>query len=439
MPENPYRSPFYRPPATEIPPPHEVTSNHIMLYKDAKWSGEALDLDLRNYYFDRVFTFSGTPMNDEATWIAFNLPRGTICTLFEHFIPNKDGSEFCFAHAGRCVELIGTGKTESVDLIAFGANDCLSSGRWRSNPDMSGGWVQLFKGANCSGLFNTIFLADWVTGVAHSLADWHISKPSSINYNGLTPPQVLTLATNIDGSGEQISVAAANAFGAWEQELPADDINFSISRMQNKIQSFKASIIMPVKATIRSVSKTFEVPVAPGETIPQLIDHRNGSSERQKYKVTCFTGRKYSLAGTTTLQYTMSVALSSSVTVTAGVDGAKASGMFTALFEASVSKSITRQQTSEQTIEFQQDITFNVPPAAHLTGEVSVTKARFPQTLSAETQGEFFYNQNLPGSTWSHDDQLFRLETPVTISLNGEFSTELSFKAESKPLSLSQA
>ena len=89
---------------------------------------------------------------------------------------------------------------QTIDLSAYGANDCLSAGVWRT-VDLAEGYFQLFRDITCEGPFNTFFLDEWNVDVPVPLSGWWINKQSSsIYYENLTPPQYVELFTSADGS-----------------------------------------------------------------------------------------------------------------------------------------------------------------------------------------------------------------------------------------------
>ena len=128
---NVYDPPFYKPPEASDPYPGDIPSGQIILFKDASWGSESLTIDTASgaYPEGYPFSFSGTGLQDNATWIAFKLPTGTVCTLFDNTINLAAGSPpFNPAGAGVPVDLIGNGTVQTLDLSAYGANDRLSSG-----------------------------------------------------------------------------------------------------------------------------------------------------------------------------------------------------------------------------------------------------------------------------------------------------------------------
>jgi hypothetical protein len=138
---------------------------------------------------------------------------------------------------------------QTVDLYNYGANDRMSAGIWR-HVDTSAGWFQLFRDTNNEASFVTIYLVEWPVATANSLAGWDInSTASSINYPSLTPPQVLVLSANTDGSGQTVTLGATNPFKTVA--APAT-VNFTDRGMNDKIQSFAYNFYVPVMGTIQS-------------------------------------------------------------------------------------------------------------------------------------------------------------------------------------------
>jgi hypothetical protein len=65
---------------------------------------------------------------DRATFAAFNLPVGTVMTLMDNVKPVPAGKPVAdLSGCGHCVDLVGTGKTEAVDLEVINMNDSVSA------------------------------------------------------------------------------------------------------------------------------------------------------------------------------------------------------------------------------------------------------------------------------------------------------------------------
>jgi len=244
MGDNVYQKPFYVPPRTSPPYPGLCPSGQIILFKDNNWNSPSITIDTNSslYPSGSFFSFSGTPLQDNATWIVFNLPENVVCTLCDNLVQNDN--PYDFSGAGVCVDLIGNGQTQAIDLIAYGANDILSGGIWRQ-VDPTQGWFQLFFDTGERGTFATIFLTEWPTSKPNSIVNWWLQdRASSLNYPSLTPPQLLKLSDNADGSGQSATVGASNAFGTSDKTAVVD---LTIFGLNDKISSFSYSLIPPKK------------------------------------------------------------------------------------------------------------------------------------------------------------------------------------------------
>jgi hypothetical protein len=430
---NIYKAPFYKPPVTSTPYPSTLEPGQIVLYKDDNWNSESLTINIYSSPFPSgyPFAFTGTPLQDSATWIAFCLPPGIVCTLFDNTV-SPTSNPYNFAGAGVCVDLIGDGTTQTVDLNIYGANDCLSAGIWRE-VDISEGWFQLFRDSDCSGPFNSIFFDEWPTASFNSLSGWWINnEASSVNYPCLTPSQILLLNANSDGSGQQTSLGASNPFG--NISTPAT-VNLGDSGMNDKVQSFAYTLIQPVKAVIQSVSTSYQVPIPDGQTIEQTVTGANATST--PIVVDCSVGQSqtYSVTNTTTLQYTMSLTVSTTVTVTEGVkDVSSTSGSITTSFTATSSQTTTKSTTLSQEIQLGESITLTIPPeTAYYQGTATVSYGTLPP-LTVTTSGQFYYKPNLPGSVLDPAGSgLYILSTPVILILSGSVGTQVTITTTTAP------
>lgn len=194
---------YLPPPAVSTPYPSTVPSGAVMLYADPKWSGLTLTIYLQDFAPGQQHSVLGTStsqnsLDNKASWIAFNLPAGTVMTLLETQTPGVAGQPYNFAGAGRCVDLIGNGATQTVDLSAIGANDCLSAFIWRQ-VDMSAGLFQLFEAKNFGKNRNTFFFGEWSNSV-QSLSNWYINDKANSVYFGGIGDRLARIFANDDGS-----------------------------------------------------------------------------------------------------------------------------------------------------------------------------------------------------------------------------------------------
>ena len=425
---NVYDAPFYKPPTVATSYPGSIPSGQILLYKDADWGSESLTIDTASSAYPEgyPFSFSGTGLDSEATWIAFNLPDGVVCTLFDYSIsPPSSSTPFNLAGAGVCVDLIGNGDIQTVDLVAYGANDRMSAGIWRQ-VDQSQGWFQLFRDTNSEASFVTIFLAEWPVATANSLSGWDINSiASSINYPSLTPPQVLLLSTNTDGSGQAVALGATNPFGTFA--TPAT-VNFTDRGMNDKIQSFTYNIIAPVMATIQSVTTNSNLVMLNGQTVEEAINGQNNSSASVTIATNVFQNQTYTLTNTTTLQYQTAASLTATLSMTEGIkDVDSTTGTITSQYTVTSSTTTTKTITQTQQFQAGQTITFTVPPETVYNATASISFGALPPT-TVTTTGQFYYAQNLPGSVLDEASGLYMLSMPIVVTLDGLIGTQVTFQ-----------
>ncbi len=434
MGSNIYDAPFYKPPKVATPFPGSVVMGRIGLFKNADWSSESVTIDTNNFQYPEgwAFSFSGTNLQDATTWIAFCLPPGTVCTLFDNVVKNPPENPYDFSGLGICVDLIGNGATQTVDLQAYGASGTLSAGIWRQ-VTLSEGWFQLFRDAGCQGPFNTIFLDEWPTGKANSLSGWWIDKQaSSINYPCLTPPQQLVLSANSDGTGQSVTVGAANAFGSFTKPATAD---FASSKMNGKIQSFTCAVIPPVQAIIEQATVPYSVTIpAEGQTFLETVSGINAGSQPVQISLPVAQSQSLTISQTTTLQYSMSVTVSTTVSVTDGLPGDTTTGSITTSFTATVSDTTTKTTSKTQTLQLGATPTFSAPPQTNYSATASISFGDLPPT-PVTTTGQFYYTQNLPGSILDPSSGYYMLTSPVIVNVTGAVSTQVSIDVTETPLS----
>jgi len=439
---NVYDPPFYKPPTVATPFPSSIASGQIVLFKDADWGSESLTIDTTSSAFPEgfPFSFSGTGLQDEATWIAFNLPDGVVCTLFDNSIsPPSSSIPFNLAGAGVCVDLIGNGGVQTVDLYNYGANDRMSAGIWR-HVDKSAGWFQLFRDTNSEASFVTIFLGEWPEATANSLSGWDInSQASSINYPKLTPPQVLVLSANTDGSGLAVMLGATNPFdpmlGTFATPATPATVNFTDRGMNDKIQSFTYNIIAPVMGTIQSVTTDSNLAMLNGgQTVEETINGQNNSTAPVTIATNVFQNQSYSITNTTTLAYQTAASLTATLSMTEGVkDIDSTTGTITSQYTVTSSTTTTKTITQAQLFQAGQTITFTAPAETVYSATARISFGALPPT-TVTTTGTFYYTQNLPGSVLDEASGLYMLSMPIVVTLDGLIGTQVSFQVSGTPI-----
>jgi hypothetical protein len=426
---NVFDPPYFKPPTVATPFTGNITSGQILLFKDANWGSDSLTIDTTSSAYPEgyPFSFSGTALDSEATWIVFNLPDGVVCTLFDNPIsPPSSSTPFSLAGAGVCVDLIGNGNVQTVDLYNYGANDRMSAGIWR-HVDKSAGWFQLFRDTDNKASFVTIFLAEWPAATANSLSGWDInSQASSINYPSLTPPQVLVLSANTDGSGQAVTLGAANPFGTLAT-TPVT-VNFTDRGMNDKIQSFTYNFYVPVMGTIQSAMTDSNLTLLNGQTVEDSINGQNNSSQPVQIATNVFQNVAYTVTNTTTLQYTSTVAVTAEASFTLSLsENLGIGGKLTVAYTYMSSTTTTQTFTNTQTFQAGQTITFSAPAESAYSATASISIGTLPPT-KVTTTGTFYYTQDLPGSVLDPATGYFMLTMPIVTTLNGLIGTQLTFQ-----------
>ncbi len=122
-------------------PAPQLASGTVSLFVDDNWDGDRLDISISEFAPGQRQTMQ--THRDEATWLAFNLPVGVVMTLMDNIV-NNGRPVADLTDCGQCIDLVGNGQTQGVDLGALGQNDNLSAFFWRT-VDLDMGAIELFS------------------------------------------------------------------------------------------------------------------------------------------------------------------------------------------------------------------------------------------------------------------------------------------------------
>lgn len=177
----------------------QISTRSIKLFKDANWESHSRTYNMDDYKPGARQTVE-SDMFDVATLVLYNLPIGVVVTLMDNVAPVKKGAPPAdLSNCGRCVDLVGTGETVSLDLGDVNMNDCVSSWFWR-DVDLSLGAIELFEDANYTGNYATVFLSEWTPTDVHSIAEWYLQdRISSVRWRSLFDRQDATLYKDVGG------------------------------------------------------------------------------------------------------------------------------------------------------------------------------------------------------------------------------------------------
>lgn len=430
--------PFIYPPtvSTQLPAGTEIPENHIVLFKDDKWDSESFTIDLDSAEYPIGTKFGYPDFDDCVTWIAFNLPDGVVCTLYTD-IPDNPGSAADFKDCGVCVDLIGNGTVQTIDLGAYDAFDCLSGGVWRT-VQKDQGWVQLFRDwedKKCSGQFITLFSTEWPTGGVNSLAGWWLKdKASSVNLPCLTPAQQVTFYQNDDGPGLSGTYGAVNPFGT--SASPAE-FGLGSKSLSDAVSAFKFEYIPPISVVIDSVKVGTVAQVLSGSSFTDTYHVTNDTDEPITKTFRFEIDKEQEISNTATQEYGTSTTITASVSASSGVpdvNGVKVE--LSTSFTFSTSTSSSRTTTNSQTTDLSQEVTFTAQPRAITTAIASLDLGTLPST-PVSTHGRFYYAAHLPGSVKQTEGQfkgLYLLEVPIDVEIAGGVGSQMDIVATAIPI-----
>ncbi len=230
-----------------------VASSTFVIYKDNSTKSPSGTFKLSDYRPKEVQSISGTFLNDQATLVVCNLPKGVVLTLMEHLVnpgcPSLKG-------AGRTYDIIGTGGEQTVKLFELGLNDAVSAFFWRS-VDLKKGTVTFFEHNNYTGVRQTIFLSEWDLGASHNLDGWFShDRASGVKWTDVPYNTYVNLFEHVGAGGRKFANIKA---GSGQFDLASAGFNdmlssFYINRLKPKEEQILDVVITDVAMTERSDS-----------------------------------------------------------------------------------------------------------------------------------------------------------------------------------------
>lgn len=438
---NPYIYPPQVPAQYGTPP--NVPSGQVWLFNGtSSWSEPHYVINTKNSNPGSQYSFVGTPGENNADWIAFNLPEGVVMTLLNNPTTPPTGEPFNFAGAGVCVDLFGNGTTQTIDLSKVGAVNCLSAFIWRK-VDLSMGVFQLFDtsipynsqpDANTTGPRYTFFLCEWEKNVAHSLKDWAICDASDgIYFTGLNAQSVyLYDGGNGDGS-------KCGPYSGW---FESTSTSLEGSGFTNKAGSWSWSLLFPVECYIESM--TLDIPtnsqsLASATQIQQGINQGNSTidqtviySASESQAITC------TLTNSLTIGFQQKVSISFSQEYNEGIASEKISCNLQFSFSEKVSDTTTNTTTTTQMYTLTEQQVVHIPANSQWTASWVVQLGKVPAT-SFQTYGYYYYTEPVPGSTdsgrkTSSGDPLYVLKALTTGVIHGSVAVSSVVDVSTTPI-----
>lgn len=189
-------------PVPDVALPFELPSGSVLLFREADWSGPRLDLSTRKFSPGVRYDLRKRSDSRRAAWVAFNLPQGQVVTLMRRHRALQPGQKVHdLRDVGQVTDLVGTGKTEAVDLALVDMGNAVASVFWRLIEPETGA-VELYSEPGFKGNRTVLFLSEWQPGELHMLADWVIEDQlGSARWATLTGSQYCDLFRHADGLG----------------------------------------------------------------------------------------------------------------------------------------------------------------------------------------------------------------------------------------------
>jgi hypothetical protein len=417
---------------TKLPAPSEappqLASGTMALFGDDNWTSSRLDLNIGDFVPGNRQTLKSS-MLDQATYAAFNLPIGTVLTLMDNIQPLPAGKIAAdLSSCGRCVDLVGTGNTESVDLGAVNMNDDVSSFFWRT-VDLNMGAIEFFEDANFNGGRTTIFLSEWNSGVVNAVSDWWLQDTiSSVRWKTLNDRQTAILFDNSDGTGNQYT--NIKGWGSIKELANLeDDATFN-----DQMSSFRWDGINPVKEIIAPLDIVLNN-VASSAGLTSIISGTNNSTLVQPVTVTLTNTDAQTLTITTLDQQVQGFTSTQTMSETAGLPGVdSASTTWAIALSYTYTQSTSKTDTKTTTIALAISQTVNAPPETSYTATLLVNIGKIPPKVYTTT-AQRWYTVSVTGGVAdpANNNWYLRVE-PVSVSITGSLASSTNVNIVSTPL-----
>lgn len=391
--------------ACPSPAPAALPSGTIKLFRDNNWQSSSYTISLNDYTSGRIQSISGTSMQDQATWVSFNLPVGTVVTLMDN-VPSSQNSNIADQSGyGRCVDLIGTGTTTGISLIDANMNDCVSAFFWRT-VDLNQGAIVLYQDANFSGSRSAIFLSEWAANTVFSISNWYLQdRVSSITWETLQDRQSVRLFNNADGSGNTYD--NVKGWGSTKSISNLTDVGFN-----DVMSAFLWTGLAPKKEIIAPFTMNLTFPPGGSTALTQTTDYSNNTDKDQSFTASLSNTDAQTLTVTSTESTTTTFEMGYEQSWEVSEVGVKAGGKLTLKLSNSYtqSKSSTTSVTKTVALNFSTQVTAAAHKATHATVIAQIGKV--PQT-SYQTTAQRWYDQPVTGSVQDMSNNGWWLRTEV--------------------------
>lgn len=408
-------------PRTHTTPP-DLPLNTVRLYKDNNWNSTVWEFKLTDYRAEARHIVPAR-LYDEATYISFNLPVGTVVTMTDDVADVTQGANFAdLSDCGRIIDLVGIGAKQGIDLVAYGMNDCISMFFWRQ-VDLNIGAVELFEHVNFGGIRNVLFLSEWSQSQVHSIAKWWMQdKTSSVRWTTLQDRQMVSLHNNYDGTGGTYD--GISGWGDIRQIASLVDVRFN-----DMVSSFSWRGLRPVKEIVAP----FAIKATGGNLTSFSTQEKgvNSSTQVQPLTVSYTNTEANTITVTTTDTFTEGIKFTVSEKSSAKIGdiGEEFSWSVETSFQYAHTDQTTKSLT--QTVALTVSHTLQMPPNTQCVAELVVQFGKIPLTTYTTT-AERWYDQPISGGV--PDGNLFKRTEKVSLQVSAGLAADTTISIKSTPL-----
>ncbi|KAL8865991.1 MAG: hypothetical protein Q9198_009079 [Flavoplaca austrocitrina] len=359
---------------------------------------------------------------DNAEWVAWNLPIGTVMTFTNH-LPNQPSNPASLEDAGESFDLIGSGQTRSGSLYANHMIGKASAFWWRE-VDLWQGAVQFFADTPDWANFATIFLCEWPRDTIISMSNWFLEDQiSAVHWKALTDRQTMTLYQNPDGSGARYD--NIKGWGSFKEIASLGDYGF-----EDHASAFLWTSISPKKEIIDPII----LPASASTDARPYTAYNEGYNKTdaaQSTVVTLKEAKAQSMTVETFDTQHVGMSLNVSQTVKAGVEAILASETTVKLgFTYDYTNTQTVTRTTSKTIAIDVQQTFNVPPWTHFVATVVASVGSCPST-DYNTTATRWYDYAVPNGIRDPDNNSwYKREEMVTFRIGGSLMSQVRWDME---------
>lgn len=412
-----------KPPVVDIP--FQLASGTVAFYQDPNRRGARSDIRIDDYVLNRR-NVAPDAQYDKNSYVLYHLPVGTVMTLLGGW--NTGGDKISdLSSCDICLDLVGTGRTESCQLWDAGLNDDLSMFFWR-NVDLNIGDVEGFADSNFTDARTTLFLSEWAPATVYTLRFWRKNNVIiRIEWHTLADRQTVTLYDGEDGS----TSSYFNVKG-WDstKEIPY----LREVRFKDCISSFKWESVVPVKEII----KPFIIQSANSSSafdLTSFVDGKNKSSEPRSVVVSLNNSIAQTITVESSDQHVVGVCSTFSQTNSEGAEGiVTSSTQWSVSLNYFYNRTDTRSRSETKTVDLSVMRTVGAPARTTFRATLLVTIGCLPATEYV-TIAERWYKEPVIGAQADFaNNGWYRRVEDVRIRVGGSLACRTIVNMQATPL-----